>query len=201
MTNPSGLAVNATHLFWTSSLSSTTGNIGRAGLDGSNVNLAHIDGSTAGRGLSGPAGIAVNNTHIFWANLSGIGSGNPQNIRWATIGGNHLGVLATGTHFPRSVAIDGTYAYWSNALSAGTTYGRVKITDTSDVDQAFIDGRERERPIRHRRRLEPRHHHRARVRAHRSAGHQGDAVHGHRHGRRGRDEDRPGRDGEPLQLG
>jgi virginiamycin B lyase len=155
---PRYLAVDAGHVYWTNTgrideggpLVEGGGTIGRANLDGSEVEADFI------RGATNPQGIAVNATHIYWANarpaitigraaidgsaveesffkvigndvpfgvaLSGsdvcFGSNEEGNknafVTCLPLGGGAEKLLFVGKGAVRGVAIDATHIYWAN---------------------------------------------------------------------------------------
>ena len=125
---PTGVAVDASHIFWTESLGSNQ--IGRANLDGSGVNESFITGAF------NPAGVAVNGAYVYWANEfadTRIGRANLN-------GSSPNQSFITGASDPCGVAIDGSYVYWANSGGGtGTTIGRANL-DGSSPDQSFITG-------------------------------------------------------------
>ena len=59
VSSPTGVAVDAGHVYWANVAADT---IGRANLDGTGVNQSFITGA------GGPCGVAVDAGHIYWAN-------------------------------------------------------------------------------------------------------------------------------------
>jgi virginiamycin B lyase len=127
--HPCGIAVNGTHIFWVNRGNPnaiSTGHIGRARLDGTEVNQKFIPnvGTEA-------CGIAVNSSHIYWgagttvgrANLDGSGKNN------ALIGeqGSHVcGVDATSQ-----------FLYWANETSGQIARGAL---DGSFAQPNYVAG-------------------------------------------------------------
>jgi hypothetical protein len=145
--HPCGLAANSTHIFWVNRGNPnavTTSHIGRARLDGTQVNQQFIPnvGTEA-------CGVAVNGTHIFWgtgtetsvgrANLSGTGKdvtfigGQGSDICGVAVNSTYIfaalntagtirryplgGGGATtlgGASIPCGVAANATHIYWAN---------------------------------------------------------------------------------------
>ena len=119
--SPCGVAVGAQHVYW------ATGNgltIGRASLDGTDIDGEFISGATQ------PCGIALTATHIYWANGGGIGRANLDGT-----GANQS--FITGPSGPCAVAANATHLFWANC--GGTTIGRANL-DGSAVNDAFISG-------------------------------------------------------------
>jgi virginiamycin B lyase len=124
--NAVDLAVDGTYIYWTEQ---ATGNIGRAKLDGSEVNKAFITVSTP---ITSIQGVAVDNTFIYWtcsgklgrAKLNGT-SVNESFISGPTVGGR--------------LAINATHLFWATA-AAGLKgrVGRAKIGGT-ELIEAFIE--------------------------------------------------------------
>jgi sugar lactone lactonase YvrE len=148
------------HVYWTNT--TYPGSIGRADLDGQNVNQSFITG------VSIPIGIAVDSSHIYWANFnySSIGradrDGQNVNQSFITGGANSAGVAIDGSHiywanvnsgtigradldgqnvnqrfitgayFPMAVAVDGSHVYWANALQGGR--------ENTTIGRADLDG-------------------------------------------------------------
>ena len=80
---PFGLAVDSNHIYWTNT---TTETIGRADLDGQNVNQTFIS-----PGLIGLYGLAVDSSYIYWAdtgsNRIGRADLDGQNVNLSLISG------------------------------------------------------------------------------------------------------------------
>jgi hypothetical protein len=123
-TNPCGVAVDGRYVYWANATqpsgSGTT--IGRARLDGSQPELAFIQGADA------PCGVATDATYLYWANYSG------DTIGRARLDGTGVDEhwLETGSGSgPCGVAVDAGHVYWAN-LGAGFSF--------SSVGRAAIDG-------------------------------------------------------------
>jgi hypothetical protein len=166
-TTAGGLAVDGSHVYWT-----TGSTIGRANLDGTGLNQSFIT-LTAGRSAGA---ITVEGTHIYWedglyigrANLDGTGVNesfitgidayglavDATHIYWSTFGSttNSIGranldgtgvtsnFISTGVVVePPSLAVDGTHIYWTNFGIDGDTIARANL-DGSDVSESFIPG-------------------------------------------------------------
>jgi hypothetical protein len=119
---PRGVAVNGTHIFWT-----TSGAIGRANIDGTGVNASFITGA------NGAGGVAVNSTHIFWVEHDGnkIGRANIDGT-----GVNHDFIVLAAGGLPSEIAINATHIFWANSAGA---IGRANINGTA-VNKTFISG-------------------------------------------------------------
>lgn len=116
-----GIAIDSTYIYWTDF---SAGTIGRAKLDGSEVNQNFITG------LTSPYGLAVNATNIYWTNSGGAKVGR------AKIDGTEVNkefVSGTGTF--RGITIDGTWMYWAQITS--NYISRAKLDGTS-VTTEFI---------------------------------------------------------------
>jgi hypothetical protein len=98
-TNPSGIAVDGNHIYWTNYghyQSNQGSSIGRANLDGSRANEHFITGSQNACGLAIAAG------HIYWGNS---GSDNGTTIGRANLDGSHANQkFITGANGPCGVA-------------------------------------------------------------------------------------------------
>jgi streptogramin lyase len=85
------VAVDAGHIYWARL---TTGAIGRANLDGTDVNQSFITGTDS-------FGVAVDADHIYWANS------NTGTIGRANLDGTGANQsFITGAAFPFGVAVD-----------------------------------------------------------------------------------------------
>jgi virginiamycin B lyase len=136
------------------------GTIGRANLDGTNVEDAFIQ--TGGH----PIGVAVNSTYIYWANesagtigrakldgtvvepnfITGINKPwgvavTPTAIFWPSFGGDEIGRanldgsgknlgLVTGVNSPCSIAVDSGHIYWGST-NLTSFIGRSSLTGSS----------------------------------------------------------------------
>ena len=108
--DPAGVAVNASHLYWTGS---GDGSIWEANLDGTNPQ-AVVTGQLA------PAGVAVNASHLYW---TGDGS-----IWEANLDGTNPQVIVTGQYDAGfGVAVDASHLYWTD-------------TDGGSIWEANLDG-------------------------------------------------------------
>jgi virginiamycin B lyase len=138
---PTGVAVGASHLYWTSYHPGTSffdvyrfpSRIGRANLDGTGVDEGFIAGE------SGVADVAVDDTHIWWAYAGrftgGIGRANLDGTgRETVIGGGE-------DFFPWGVAVSDTHVYWRGGLfsPAGVPIGRARL-DGSRANHELITG-------------------------------------------------------------
>jgi len=117
----SALATQAgAYVYWTGST------IGRANLDGSEVDQSFITGA------NGQWGVEVDAGHIYWANAF------TDTIGRANLDGSEVDQsFITGASYPLGLAIGAGYIYWANASS--DTIGRANLNG-SEVDQSFITG-------------------------------------------------------------
>jgi hypothetical protein len=126
---PTGVAVDAAHVYWINELDHS---IGRANLDGTEVDQRLVTG------VNGDA-LAVDGAHIYWTNIIAIA---PQDAADDAIGRANLdgtGVdqnFITGAVTPEGVAVDRAHVYWTN--SDRHAIGRANL-DGSDVNQSFSD--------------------------------------------------------------
>ncbi len=112
------------HVYWSNSDEGTT--IGRADVDGSNVNQSFIGGA------SGLEGVAVDANYVYWAN------NNSGTIGRANLDGSNVNQSFIGGVFcPGGVAVDGNFVYWANFCTG--TIGRANL-DGSNPNQSFIGG-------------------------------------------------------------
>ena len=111
-------------IYWTNSGAST---VGRANVDGQNVNQSFITGPLALYGL------AVDSGHIYWDDLANYTIGRAdldgQNVNLSFIN------LPQGV-FPRGVAVDRSHIYWT---ADGGIVGRADL-DGQNANQSFITG-------------------------------------------------------------
>jgi hypothetical protein len=96
-----GLAVDGSHLYWTTSGGNS---VGRANLDGSEQSPQFISD------LEDPCGVAVDGSHVYWAGVLAIGR--------ARLDGSGIEkgfVPATSSFHSCGVAVDSNYVYWGDA--------------------------------------------------------------------------------------
>jgi hypothetical protein len=142
------IAVDDDHIYWTEVVTHAGfdpgGSIGRANLDGTDVERHFIGGFTEG---AIPTGLAVDDTHVYWSQTGGI---RPNSTQIPAIGRANLdgsGVDRTFIPFPggsdpRAVEVDVAHVYWINGrpgASLPETIGRANL-DGTGVEQSFIDG-------------------------------------------------------------
>jgi hypothetical protein len=130
---PEGVAVYGGYIYWVNH--DVFGSIGRALLNGTDVNQNFVPNESASNGLdlNYPTGIAVTSSYIYWAdsNQNSIARADTSNGAAAT-------QFITGLNDPRGVAVSGSHIYWANDIDAGTI-GRANL-DGSAVDNGFITG-------------------------------------------------------------
>ena len=118
-----GIAVDGQHIYWANNMQGST--IGRADLDGGNVDNSFIPGATD------PEGVAVDGSHIYWGNY-GAGMIGRANLN----GSGPQQNFVTGADGPTGIALDGQHIFWSN--TNGNTVGRVDLDGISNKDPNFI---------------------------------------------------------------
>src|SRR5436190_116864 len=110
-------------IYWTNTETNT---LGRANLNGQNVNQSFIDNGRS----SAPFGMAVDSSHIYWANIStdtiGRADMNGQNANQSFI---------TGPIGLYGLAVDSSHIYWADL--ANYTIGRGEL-DGQNVNLSFI---------------------------------------------------------------
>jgi streptogramin lyase len=112
------------HIYWANY---NTDAIGRADLDGQNVNQSFITGAFR------PTDVAVDSSHIYWTNY-GLGGGTT--IGRADLDGSNVNqTFITGASGPFGIVVDGSHIYWTNFNSR--TIGRADL-DGQNVNQSFI---------------------------------------------------------------
>jgi virginiamycin B lyase len=131
--NPKGVAVHGGYIYWVNS--DTFGSIGRAKLNGTDVDEQFVpsERATNGNDLNYASGIAVSNTYIYWAD-----SNQNTLARADTATGSGATQFITGLNDPRGVALSGRFIYWADDLDNGTI-GRANL-DGSGVNNSFITG-------------------------------------------------------------
>lgn len=112
---PAGVAVDATHLYWTN-------------FDGGSVMKIPLSGgspATVTAAEAAPHDIAVDGVNLYWVNyVSTVGT-----VVKMPISGGVPTVLATGQAKPLAVAVDATHVYWTNW--DGNSVMRVPIAGVS----------------------------------------------------------------------
>jgi virginiamycin B lyase len=115
--NPQGVAVDATHIYWTNAAAEgeDEGTIGRASLAGTEVDQGFIEGA------SNPKGIDVDASHVYWVNggtgnlfLNGFGyvgradiNGSNPNQEFANSASGDVAVNGSKIYFSRTNQLDG----------------------------------------------------------------------------------------------
>ena len=119
----SGIAVDATHIYWADP---EAGAIGRAELDGKDPKPAFITGLP-----TGIEDLALDSAYLYWADPA------RGTIGRAKIDGSEAPEddFITGASNPHGVAVDGTYVYWTNP-------GNEKSGEAHSVGRALLDGSE-----------------------------------------------------------
>lgn len=123
LTRPCGVAVDGSHVYWADLAGMA---IGRANLDGSEVDRNFISG------VSSPCGVGLGDGHLYWGNLVG------GTVGRALLGGGSVEEnFVEGATGPCGIAVDSSHVYWSNW--DGTSIGRANL-DGSAADNQFIGG-------------------------------------------------------------
>jgi Ca2+-binding RTX toxin-like protein len=121
----SGVAVDSAHIYWTSN----DGTIGRANLDGTNVNQNFITGAEF------PGAVAVNDRFIYWTNS--FGSIGRARLNGSAINQNFIASLGLAY----GLAIDDKHIYWTYPGSSAVSpaIGRANLNGRA-VNPSFITG-------------------------------------------------------------
>jgi hypothetical protein len=142
--------VDGQHIYWVNggqySGGDGEGTIGRANLDGTNVDQSFITG------VDSPDAIALDGTYIYWANRRPPDAGNATLGRAKLDGTSVNQSFITGASNPCGIAVDNAHVYWTNQpirfvqiggveeVEFGTnTIGRANL-DGSNPNQSFITG-------------------------------------------------------------
>jgi hypothetical protein len=115
-----GVAVDGGHVYWTDNSL-----IGRANLDGTNVQHAFINGLTFANG------IAVDSSHVYWTDFGKPGAMPPipPSIDEADLtGSNQQAIPISGVSNPFSVAVDASHIYWADL--GNNAIGRANLNGT-----------------------------------------------------------------------
>lgn len=137
---PAGLAVDSSHIYWAGWQSNK---IGRADIDGQNVQSEWISGSGDPFGTAGvqTAGVAVSADRIYWGNWrAGLGSALGP-IGFAEITGSpSTNDYVSSTSGANSLAVTPNYLFWGNYGNGETSsIGRLEFGGPSP-DNDFISG-------------------------------------------------------------
>ena len=144
-----GLAVDGSHLYWTSYLNAGMsisaggpfpGAIGRANLNGTGVQENFISANPTDEG------VAVDEAHVWWVNAAPGGGGPTPGAASALVAGIERANLdGTGAEFviepdigANAIAVDDAHVYWTNYGSSGSI-GRANL-DGTGAEQCFITG-------------------------------------------------------------
>jgi len=126
-----GLALDSGHVYWVD-IDTGSAYIGRAGLDGFNVQLSYVTIP----GTSFPCGVAVNTANIFWADTGFFGGGTRIGRANTNTGGGADPSVIGDAATPCGVALDtSSHLYWANA---GTNTIARANTDTTGVNESFV---------------------------------------------------------------
>jgi hypothetical protein len=124
--NPKDLAVNATDIYWTNATDGKKGNgtIGRAGIEGEEVNQEWVTGA------SNPIGIDVNETHVYWANQNQIeaNDGTIGCVEIANLGSADQECILMGINeVPKGLALGTTQVYLTTNVGANASLMRMNL--------------------------------------------------------------------------
>jgi hypothetical protein len=130
-----GVAVDANYIYWREgspvAISFPGGAIGRAKIDGSDVDRAFIPTTPL---LTEGGGLAVDAEHVYWLNAVGDPNDWLPTIARANLQGTAVDEsLIAVDPFPTDLAVDDAHVYWSNRAGIG----RANLDGTA-VNQSFI---------------------------------------------------------------
>lgn len=126
-----GIAADSAHVYWANENQPDFDTIGRASLDGTDVDQRFIEGAI------NPCGVAVDSAHVYWA-TGNSGRGPGTTIGRANLDGTGVDEnFITGLPGPCGVAVDAGHIYWGN-MNTGTI-GRANLNG-SGVNASFITG-------------------------------------------------------------
>jgi hypothetical protein len=130
--NPQGIAVNATHVYWANAAKGAAPTaIARAAIDGSGATGEFL----RALGSRAPYGIALSATHLYFVENS---PSNPFGnlVRTNLEGGEEIEELV-GEDGLRGIALDAGHVYWTNQGEGGAI-GRADL-ELNNVEKDFID--------------------------------------------------------------
>jgi hypothetical protein len=105
--------------------------IGRADLDGTDVDQSFITGATE------PWGVAVDSNYVYWVN-TGTGAIGRANLNGTDP--DQSFIAGDPANVPEGIAVDDAHIYWADAEGPGNgTIGRANL-DGTGVNQSFITG-------------------------------------------------------------
>jgi hypothetical protein len=123
-TSPCGIAVDSAHIYWAHAVN--PGTIGRANLDGSNVDPNFITGAG-----NGPCGVAVDSNYIYFDQDNNVGRAN---LNGTSPDHNFI----TGGDAVCGEAVNSSFLYWTNSNNNNThPIGRSDL-DGNNINQMFI---------------------------------------------------------------
>lgn len=126
-----GVAVDATHIYWTDP---KAGTVNRADLPNCSNPQVLVNGADE------PQYVAVDAGHLYWTNAAG-GEDGEGTIGRADIDGSDIDQSCiTGASNPQGIAVGGGFIYWTNAHDnpfETRSIGRANL-DCTGVSQAFI---------------------------------------------------------------
>jgi hypothetical protein len=120
---PQGLAVDATHAYWSETASDQThGSVVAAPLTGGPaVQLASVGVYPGSPSQVDVHGVAVDDTSVYWAESP---NGSPGGIRKVAKGGGVPVTLAPVESGPSSILVDGTNVYWLDDVGNVSTVAK-----------------------------------------------------------------------------
>lgn len=131
---PEGVAVYGGYIYWVNH--DTSGSIGRALLNGTDVNQNFVPQEASGlNDINYANGIAVTSSYIYWADTN---QNSIARASTATGAGVQQFITLSGDPVPSGVAVNGNYIYWADNVDNGTI-GRANL-DGSGVNNNFITG-------------------------------------------------------------
>jgi hypothetical protein len=116
------------YVYWANWDGNAGATIGRATIDGAQVNQSFITGA------HGPCGVAVGGGHIYWGNQTTDTIGR-ANLDGSGVKQDFITGI-TGFGRPCSVAVDAGHIYWDESI---TNIGRANL-DGTDIKRDFITG-------------------------------------------------------------